>query len=792
MRPYNINGSAAVWLAMLAGRAAAACSSNLVIDNFSNSNTNNLGWWRGDDGSMTSLSISNGKVTFKPKSGSYFYESFDCQAASSNGYTGVQFTIQGPAGGGVAVELQYKSQCDGNRNNYQSAWYWVSGLTGQTQTITIPWSSWSGANGNAIVGLVWSGFSSTSSSWSLDDIALACSSGGGGSTPIPTTLSTSTRTSTTSSTRTSTSTTRTSTSTTQISTSSSAAPTGTCSHLVVDDWTSQSRLTFLGYNALGASSSDDGTMNSVTVSNNRLTLVPKNTASYFYSQFNCVSATNVYGGLVFRVRANAGSSFSITLKSFSNTCGGSLRQVTRTTTQLGWTFDGTEKVYSFPWSAFPNIDTARLNEIYISGLSSSIRLGPIAFYCGNTPTEYTVPSPSTTYTDITVTTTSYPTPTASSLVIDEFTNANTNSLGQWHGADDGMALTFGNRQLRIQTNSSDLSFYTTFTTTCLDLTSWRGGYLHIAYSGNTKFSVALQQHNSACDSSIAPFPETWDSVEAERYAKNGHIYIPLNHFDINFQRVIAVALKGFYTADPVTLTKIEFVRNLPSNWGSVAPKLASGRYVFACTRPNSFAFAIDDGDPVFTKRVMDIINDAGITVTFFTVGLPLLDYSNGLAAQYAAMAAKGHQIALHSFTHPPMEGLPSTAAIDWEYVNMIGAVRQAFNNTVPITPYFRPPFGTEGARMRQRLAAVLQEPEPYLVGWSVDVEDWLWAWSSTPEKQLEAFQRDFAKGGNLLVMHYLHESTVNILPQMINIVKASGKQIMRVDQCLQDPAAPPL
>ena len=208
--------------------------------------------------------------------------------------------------------------------------------------------------------------------------------------------------------------------------------------------------------------------------------------------------------------------------------------------------------------------------------------------------------------------------------------------------------------------------------------------------------------------------------------------------------------------------------------------------------PISFAFAIDDGDPAFTQRVMDIINTAGITVTFFTVGLPLLDYSNGLAAQYAAMAAKGHQIALHSFTHPPMEGLPSTAAIDWEYINMVGAVRQAFNNTVPITPYFRPPFGTEGARMRQRLAAVLQEPEPYLVGWSVDVEDWLWAWSDTPEKQLEAFQRDFAKGGNLLVMHYLHESTVNLLPQMISIVKASGKQIMRVDQCLQDPAAPPL
>jgi len=93
--------------------------------------------------------------------------------------------------------------------------------------------------------------------------------------------------------------------------------------------------------------------------------------------------------------------------------------------------------------------------------------------------------------------------------------------------------------------------------------------------------------------------------------------------------------------------------------------------------------------------------------------------------------------------------------------------------------------------MRQRLAANLGG-NPYIVQWSVDVEDWLWAETSTPEKQLEAFKRDLNKGGNLVVMHYLYKSTVDYLPEFIRLAKATGKRLMRVDQCMEDPNAPPL
>lgn len=74
----------------------------------------------------------------------------------------------------------------------------------------------------------------------------------------------------------------------------------------------------------------------------------------------------------------------------------------------------------------------------------------------------------------------------------------------------------------------------------------------------------------------------------------------------------------------------------------------------------------------------------------------------------------------------------------------------------------------------------------------MDIEDWLWANTNTPEKQVEAFQRDVDKGGNLVVMHYLTPATVKYFKEAIAIAKKAGKDIMRVDQCMEDPDAPPL
>lgn len=526
-------------------------------------------------------------------------------------------------------------------------------------------------------------------------------------------------------------------------------------------------------------------MQSRVVNNNHITLTPKYTDAYFFSQVGCVDATT-YGGVSVWIKASAGTTFKIELTS-KTTCDGAITATSiQTTAQLGWTFDGTEKLYSFPFSKFSGLNLSKLRSIVLSAPSNAITLGPLSLYCGSTPSGWVVPTatspagPSSTVPA--------PAATASALVIDTFSSSSTNSLGFWHGGED-MNLSWGSSRLTISAPASDYAFTSLLSNGCRDLRGYSGSYLHIAYSGHTKFSVALQQHNSQCNSGVAPYPETRDSLEAGRYATGSDIYIPISHFNINLQRVSSVAIRSVYSTESFVLTKIEIVPSIPSGV-SIPSKLPSGTLVFSCTRPNSFAFGIDDGNPRYSARLAQIIRDAGIKVTFFALGAVLEDDSTGMATLYKQLKSEGHQIALHSYTHPRMEELPSNAAIDWEYNEDYRVMNNIFGEK---SNYFRPPYGVEGARMRQRWAAASgSDKSAYLINWSVDVQDWLWAETSTPEKQVDAFNSDVAKGGNLVVMHFSYNSTVEYFPEFIRQAKATGKQIMRIDQCMEDPNAPPL
>ena len=531
-------------------------------------------------------------------------------------------------------------------------------------------------------------------------------------------------------------------------------------------------------------SSDDGTMASIVVSSstNRVTFNPKQ-GSYFYSNLGCLSATNTYGGVSLRIKAPAGTTLTVVFQSSASCDASNFQSYDRTSTQLGWTFDGTEKLYNIPLASFTGLDTGHIMSLLFM-ISGPVTFGPMALYCGNTIAEYIPPGRSTDDGPTATVPITSATPTA--FVIDSFTSSSLNALGYWHGADAGMTTTYSGGKLTIVSSDTDLSWYTQITDTCRDMRSYENAYLHVQYSGSNQFTIALQQHNSACNNKIAPYPETWDVVSADRYAVTGtDIYVPLAHFSINKARVTGFAFKAFQTTSPTTFSKVEIVSTAPSNV-KVPSKVPTAPLYFACTRPNSFAFAIDDGSPDLAQQVMQIVKEEGIKVTFFTVGAPLLDPATNLSNVYKEMYSQGHQIALHSFTHPKMEAI-SVTDVDWELTQDVNAVKTTLGIT---SKYYRPPFGNEGAHTRERVAK--QIPGAKIIEWSVDVQDWLWATGPTPEKQLDAFKSDIGKGGNLVVMHYLYPSTVGYLKQFIQLAKATGKTLMRVDQCLEDPEAPPL
>lgn len=158
-----------------------------------------------------------------------------------------------------------------------------------------------------------------------------------------------------------------------------------------------------------------------------------------------------------------------------------------------------------------------------------------------------------------------------------------------------------------------------------------------------------------------------DTVEAPRYVvkdRRNDIYIPLEHFRVDLSRVVSVSFHGFWTKEVVTVYSVEIVNGLPEGV-KVPGKVENGRMVLRCSRENAFAFGIDDGDPRFARQIMDILEEEKVFVTFFVVANGLRDESTNFSSVYREMRRRGHQIALHSDSHPKYVVLLSSPLFGW-------------------------------------------------------------------------------------------------------------------------------
>ena len=241
------------------------------------------------------------------------------------------------------------------------------------------------------------------------------------------------------------------------------------------------------------------------------------------------------------------------------------------------------------------------------------------------------------------------------LVVDTSKELNTNDLGGWHGADKGLFTEYGPGFLRLMPQNSEMSYHTQVSRTCFDLSPYKDKYIHISFEGTDKFTISLSENNRGCSRQQAPYPETWDSVEASRYVYKGSgrrdIFVPISHFDINLALASSIEFHGFYAKNPLQLFKVEITSSIPAGW-QAPNKLPTGKLVRSCTRKDSFAFGIDEGNPKFARQMMDILQKEGVLVTFFVVGDILMNRTTGFTEVYKEMAKRGHQIAMHSYSHP--------------------------------------------------------------------------------------------------------------------------------------------
>ncbi|CAG8620641.1 10254_t:CDS:2 [Ambispora leptoticha] len=213
-------------------------------------------------------------------------------------------------------------------------------------------------------------------------------------------------------------------------------------------------------------------------------------------------------------------------------------------------------------------------------------------------------------------------------------------------------------------------------------------------------------------------------------------------------------------------------------------------YIYSCNRPGVVALTYDDGPSQFTPRLLQTLKSKGVNATFFVLGVAII--KNGPDALKAAYKG-GHQIALHTNTHPHLDSLSKAAQIT-EMTN----VQQVVYDSIGVIPfYMRPPYGECGSECKQTMRSL-----NYIVTlWNDDSNDWR-VGSETGNKQPQTtlhfknLYGPIAKANPktdsfIILQHDTDETTVNLAPDIIDAIKEKGFTFDTVAGCIGNNTPPP-
>lgn len=221
-----------------------------------------------------------------------------------------------------------------------------------------------------------------------------------------------------------------------------------------------------------------------------------------------------------------------------------------------------------------------------------------------------------------------------------------------------------------------------------------------------------------------------------------------------------------------TLTDVDRDNRRQGRLGAVIPgqrRLEITPAVFNGNGINYCAVTLDDGPHrVVTRRVLEVLEEERIKVTYFPIGKPSL--VNGRIIRDFVEA--GHEVGNHSFSHGDLRSMPpDRQRFEIEETNRI--LRE--NGANPVL--FRPPYG----RYNESLIRIAGELGMQTVLWNTDTRDWQ---SRDPDKIVQQV-RTTAGSGSVLLLHSTYPSTVSALPRVIAELRSKGCQFVTLSQWIE-------
>lgn len=187
----------------------------------------------------------------------------------------------------------------------------------------------------------------------------------------------------------------------------------------------------------------------------------------------------------------------------------------------------------------------------------------------------------------------------------------------------------------------------------------------------------------------------------------------------------------------------------------------------SCHVPGPYAaMTFDDGPhPSQTPRLLDMLARWNLKATFFMVGKNAAAYPRIVQR----IAAEGHEVANHSWSHPSLAKLPD-AAVRSE----LRRTHDAIFNACGVAPLcYRPPYGAITAAQKSWIAHEFGYPT---IIWSVDPNDWKDRNSSIISSRIRAG----ARAGSIILAHDIHATTVSAMPSTLPALEQRGLRFVSV------------
>ena len=184
------------------------------------------------------------------------------------------------------------------------------------------------------------------------------------------------------------------------------------------------------------------------------------------------------------------------------------------------------------------------------------------------------------------------------------------------------------------------------------------------------------------------------------------------------------------------------------------------------------ALTFDDSpNEALTERLLDGLRERGAHATFFIIGQQI----EGKEALLRRMAAEGHQIGNHTFTHRRLDNSGIVGLHELE------RTEELLSATLGGSGYWvRPPWGFASAE-------TLRETTVPLIHWSLDTEDW----SVRDADKIAQDVIDHAQSGDIVLLHDAYASSVDAALKAVDVLQSRGYEFVTVAELFEQMGVQP-